>query len=304
MQEITIVTAFFDIGRENWQGFKRDNNKYVEYFKFWARMRNKIVIYTDKDTAQQVVQIRDSFGLADRTKVVVIDDIIALDSEVYLCMEKVLSNEQTIKFRNKPSNPESYNALYNYVVYLKPYFVADAVNRGLVSGMIAWVDFGYNHGGSFYLNPLDFDFLWQYDFSSKIHVFAVDPLDDTPVFEIVRSMKTYIAGGVIIAQDELWKVLAALFRESLFNLASCGMVDDDQTLLIMAYRVRSEIFEIHPIEDFFCPFKDFGGSHLTSVRLRKSKKTRKIAKRFLLDREYLQAIKYYLKYVMQKIQSV
>lgn len=303
MQEITIVTAFFDIGRKNWQGFERDNNKYIEYFKFWARMRNRIVIYTNKDTAQQIVQIRDSFGLADRTKVVVIDDITTLDAEVYHCMEKVLSNDQAIKFRDKPSNPESYNALYNYVVYLKPYFVADAVKSGLASGLIAWMDFGYNHGGSFYINPMDFDYLWQYDFSPKIHIFAVDPLDDTPVFEIVRSMKTYIAGGVIIAPAELWQVLASLFRESLFNLANCGMMDDDQTLLIMGYRKHPEHFEIHLIEDFFCPLQDFGGAHLKSVSLRQSKKTRKIARRFLLDGEYLQALKCYLKYFMQKIQS-
>jgi len=304
MQEITIVTAFFDIGRENWQGFKRDNGKYVEYFKFWARMRNKIVVYTDQETARQVVSIRNSFGLADRTQIVVIDDITLLDSEVYQCMEKVLSNDLAIKFRDKPGNPESYNSLYNYVMYLKPYFIADAVNRGLADGMIAWMDFGYNHGGSFYTNPLDFDFLWQYDFSHKIHVFAVDPLDDTPVFEIVRRMKTYVAGGIIIAPAELWQVLVSFFREALFNLASCGMMDDDQTLLIMAYREHPEYFEIHSIEDFFCPIKDFGGYHLTSVQLKQSKQTRKIARRFLHNGEYPQALKCYFKYVMQKIQSI
>ena len=33
MSEITIVTAFFDIGRKNMEGFKRDNQTYFDYFR-------------------------------------------------------------------------------------------------------------------------------------------------------------------------------------------------------------------------------------------------------------------------------
>ena len=32
--KITIVTAFFPLKRENWKGFERPNNKYLEYFEF------------------------------------------------------------------------------------------------------------------------------------------------------------------------------------------------------------------------------------------------------------------------------
>lgn len=305
MEEITIVTAFFDIGREKWRGFERDNNKYVEYFKFWARMKNKVVVYTDKETAQQVLQIRESFGLKSRTQVVVIDDITTLDIEAYQSIEKVLSKELAVKFRDQPHCPESHNALYDYIVYLKPYFIVDAVKKGLADGMIAWMDFGYNHGGKFYTNPLEFDYLWQYDFSSKIHIFAIDKIDDMPVFEIVRTMKTYIAGGIIVAPAELWGALLTLVRKALFNLASCGMMDDEQTLLVMAYREQPEIFEIHPVEDFLCPLKAFGGAHLTSVkvRLKQSKKSRYTAKQLWRSGDYRQALQWYLKYLIEKMRS-
>lgn len=303
MAEITVVTAFFDIGREKWTGFERDNSKYVEYFKFWARMKNKLIVYTDRKTAQQVLQIRDEFGLHDRTQTVIIEDIMAIDPEAYQRMEKVSSNELTIKFRTRPTHPESYNALYNYVVYLKPYFVTDAVKRGLADGMIAWMDFGYNHGGEYYTNPLDFDFLWEYDFSPKIHLFSVAELDDMPVFEIIRTMKTYISGGIIIAPDELWKTLQELFQQAVFNLASCGLMDDDQTLLVMAYREQPDIFELHSIENFFCVIRDFGGSHLTAVRLKQYKKSKKTAKKHWKDGRYRQALQWYWKYAIEKLQS-
>ena len=33
--------------------------------------------------------------------------------------------------------------------------------------MVAWIDFGYNHGGEYYINPEDFNFEWKYNFSNK-----------------------------------------------------------------------------------------------------------------------------------------
>ena len=42
MSDITIVTAYFDIGRGNWNNSERGNNKYINYFKFWARIKNFI----------------------------------------------------------------------------------------------------------------------------------------------------------------------------------------------------------------------------------------------------------------------
>ena len=32
MNKISIVTAFFDIGRKNWKGFERDNSTYANHF--------------------------------------------------------------------------------------------------------------------------------------------------------------------------------------------------------------------------------------------------------------------------------
>jgi len=303
VEEMTIVTAFFDVGRAKWPGFGRDSSKYVEYFKFWARMKNTIVVYTDRNTAEQVLDIRGSFGLKARTFTVIAEDISTFDHDVYRSIENALSHELAIKFRKKPTCPECYNALYDYLMYLKPHFVADAVQKGLADGMIAWMDFGYNHGGEFFTNPMDFDFLWKYDFSPKIHIFAINPLENTPIFEVVRTMKTYVAGGLIAAPAELWETLRLLFRKAILGLASCGLMDDDQTLLIMAYRERPELFEIHSIDDFYFPLKNCGGSHLASVPLKQSRKSRKTAQKCWKAGEFHQALKWYLKYAAEKMQS-
>lgn len=302
MSELTIVTAFFDIGREKWTGFERDNSKYVEFFKFWARMKNRVVVYTDSQTARQVEEIRASFGLQDRTHVICVDDVTTVAPDVYQALSRVMANEASVKFRRKPTYPESCNPLYNYVMYLKAHLITDAIQRGLAQGMVAWMDFGYNHGGAFYNKPEEFDFVWSYDFSPKIHVFAVEPLDDTPVFEIVRDMKIYFAGGIIVAPDSLWPKLLEMVRHALFSLLECGLADDDQTLLIMAYRAEPELFEVHAIEDFFCPLRDCGAGHL-SFQFRQSKRTRLAARKLWQEGEYCQSIRGYLRYGVEKMQS-
>lgn len=269
MAEITIVTALFDVGRKKWTDFERDTETYLEYFKFWARLRNKVIIYTDRITGEKVLKIREEFGLQDRTKVIVIDCIEECDPDIYQRMEKTIANKRTVNYRKYPKNPESYSAKYNYIMLLKSWFVKNAVENGYADGMIAWLDFGYNHGGETYTNSNEFDYLWEYDFSNKIHLFLMTSLDDTPIFEIVYNMDVYFSGGVIVASADKWGDLWSMVRNSMYCLTQCGFVDDDQTLMLMAYREHPEVFEIHYIEDWFLPLKIFGGNHLTVKKKKK-----------------------------------
>jgi protein YibB len=302
MSEITIVTAFFDIGRENWKGFERDNNKYVDYFKFWSRIKNKLVVYTDEVTAEKVWRIREEFGLKNRTEVIVVDNISLLDEEIFTSIQRVVSDKTFTSFRERPENPESHSAQYNYITYLKPYFIADAVKKGYADGMIAWMDFGYNHGGEACTNSSEFDFLWDYNFSSKIHIFTTEEIDNMPVFDIVRKMRVYISGGIIVAPDLLWQKLAELFRKSVLHLTHCGLADADQTLLVMSYREIPELFEVHPIADWFMVLKEFGGEHLTLKKVKPLyKKYKRESKKYWQKKQYKEALNWYLKYATAKI---
>ena len=303
MSEITIVSGFFDIGRGDMTGFQRSNQKYVEYFRFWARMRNKLVVYTDKATAEQVLKIRDSFHLKDRTRIIIIDDVYKLEPELFKQIRAVTDNKEAVNFRTCPQNPESWNPQYNYVTCLKPYFVADAVKNGYVDGMVAWVDFGYNHGGQTCIHAEEFDFLWCYDFAPKIHLFAMEPMDDMPVFEIVRTMRAYIAGAIMVAPALLWQEFADLYKQSVLHLTHCGFADDDQTVSVMAYRENPDLFEIHPVDDWFIALKEVGGEHLTRASKIQYKESKKQSQALWQVGNYTQALKWYGKYAREKLQT-
>ena len=136
---ITIVTAFFDIGRKDFKGKARTNLKYAEFFKFWARIKNNIVVYTDKTMAAEVKKIRSDFNLLEKTKIVVIDDFRQIAPGTLERFEKINKTSDFINYRYMDNSADN-NPLYNYVMLLKSWCVSDAVAKGYAKGMIAWLD--------------------------------------------------------------------------------------------------------------------------------------------------------------------
>lgn len=61
--ELTIVTAYFDIGRESFKGYERGNSKYINYFRFWARMKNNLIVYTSLEFKNEIEEIRKKFWI-------------------------------------------------------------------------------------------------------------------------------------------------------------------------------------------------------------------------------------------------
>ena len=50
----------------------------------------------------------------------------------------------------------SNQALYDYIMLLKYWFLCDAVERLKFDGTVAWIDFGFNHGNECYIDSNDF----------------------------------------------------------------------------------------------------------------------------------------------------
>ena len=47
MNDITIVTAFYDIGREDWEYYTRKTSYYFECFERLCQLKNKIVVFSE-----------------------------------------------------------------------------------------------------------------------------------------------------------------------------------------------------------------------------------------------------------------
>lgn len=244
MNKITIVSAFFNINRANWEGFGRNKEQYFQYFTQWGKIENDLVVYVEDKILKERIELLRKDVLS-KTTVILIEDIKKIDFLLYKSIENITSNQIHRRFRTKPNNPEVWNADYDYVMLMKMWCVNHAVEHGYVSGMVAWVDFGYLHGEVNLLEKAGGNFSWDYEFPEKINIFSVQPLDSKPIFDIVKNMDTYIMGTILVAPDNKWNYFWNEMRNNMIALNRCGLVDDDQTVILMCYRNNPEEFYIH-----------------------------------------------------------
>jgi protein YibB len=262
MNDITIVTAFFDIGRGDWTPDKglphylqRTTQTYLERFGHMAKLENPMVIYTSKDLEKEIKFLRQN----RQTEVLVVD----FPNSFKPLREMVTKIQKDPEYQAKINpmqvrNPEYWNADYVVVNALKSTFVSKAIELGLVkTDLAAWLDFGYCRDEST-LNGVQ---KWSYPFNKdKIHFFNIkDWKEGTIIQDVIANNDVHITGPCIVAGKELWPKLEHLIYHSVNELVKNNLIDDDQTMLLMAYLFQPELFELHKVSsaDWFIVFKDY-----------------------------------------------
>ena len=261
MSDITIVTAFFDIGRSDWsveKGYphylKRTTETYLDRFAILAKLDNPMVIYTSPDLEYKIKQLR-----GDRKTTIF---TIEFDNFYVDLRKKIGDIQKSPLFRNQIDpkqliNPEYWNPDYVLINTLKSTFVRMAFQEEVINTeLAAWMDFGYCRNVET-LNGLT---EWKYNFdSNKIHVFSLREMTNINVMNNLIFNKVYITGPCIVSGKEKWIELEDLIFKNLHILMDQGFVDDDQGLLTMSYLTDPDLFDIHMIKDseWFIAFKEY-----------------------------------------------
>jgi len=262
MNDITIVTAFFDIGRGDWSPDKglphylqRTTKTYLERFSHMAKLENPMVVYTSKDMIDEIKFLRQ-----DRKT-----DILTLDfpNSFEGLRNEIKRVQSSAEFQSKihPSqikNPEYWNADYVLVNTLKASFVNKALQSDLIkTDLIAWLDFGYCREKDTLAGVKK----WKYSFDKeKIHFFNIkDFVEGSFIQDIIANNDVHITGPCIVASKKMWPALESLVHHSVGELLKNDLIDDDQTLLLMSYLQAPELFELHRVseQDWFIAFKDY-----------------------------------------------
>ena len=259
MNDITIVTAFFDIGRGDWTPDKglphylqRTTDTYFDRFAEMAKLENEMVVYTSTEFVERVKELR-----GDRTTEIITIDFKNSFDEL---KKRVSEIQKDPKFQEMihPSqvrNPEYWNADYVVVNLLKSSFVSRAIGMNLThNDLVAWIDFGYCK------EPVNVT-KWQYPFNKeKIHFFTIkDWIEGTYIQDIISTNDVHVTGPCIVAGKDIWPYLEGLVHHNLQELFKNNLVDDDQTLLLMSYLAKPDLFELHRVspDNWFIIFKDY-----------------------------------------------
>ena len=260
MNDITIVTAFFDIGRGDWSPDKglphylqRTTQTYLERFGHMAKLENDMVVYTSKEFVDDIKFLRQ-----DRPTT-----ILTLDfpNSFKVLREQITRVQKDPDYQAKINpmqvkNPEYWNADYVLINTLKSSFVNRALPQ-INTELVAWLDFGYCRDEST-LNGVEH---WQYPFDEdKIHFFNIKEWEEgTFIQDVIFNNDVHITGPCIVASKTMWPTLEGLVHHSVDELLKNDLIDDDQTLLLMSYLQKPESFELHPVsnQDWFIVFRDY-----------------------------------------------
>jgi protein YibB len=280
--DVTIVTAFFDIGRGDWREsaakasrFRRTVDDYFAMFARLAKLKNQMIVFTEPRLAARALELRRAHGLEDRTTIVAIGDLF--ESDLVLPVKAAVERRMSDLFRQwvtRPESPEYRESRYVLVNALKSAFVCAALDLELVEApQVAWIDFGYCRDDQ----RFDPATPWRFDAGGKINLFHILALDEAPITRIVRFGSVYFQGCHIVGPATAWPALAAEMSFSLAALLSCDLVDDDQTLLLMAWRRSPQTYRIHAVDsqDWFVVLRRFrSGAPIEPARLRPGPRVR------------------------------
>ena len=248
-KEIVIVTAFFDIHREGFEVYQRSADQYFEYFRFWARLQNRVIVYCQQNNYDKIYRVREEFGLADKTEIIVVDDIYQIEPEIYRHMCEV-SGKESFRSSRYFDVALSNRADYDYVMLLKYWCMFDASKRIQEDVFFVWLDFGFNHGGKLYTNPEDFAFKWEHDFDDAITVFCLSDPDEMTGIESLLFQKDCIIGTYFVLPKHMIKEFWEKMRTAMCSLLSLDCIDDDQHLLLMVYKLHRDWFKVI-VSDWF-----------------------------------------------------
>ena len=258
--DITIVTAFFDIGRGTWtpdRGFPhylyRTTDTYFERFSHLAKLENEMFVFTSSDLIERVADLR-----GDRPTTIFEFDLKNEATDLRDHIDLVYATPDYINLINprERKNPEYWSTDYVIINLFKSVFARMASVQAK-NDMIAWLDFGYCRSAETLYGVKH----WRYPFSpDKIHLFNLkDYQSGTTIHDMIANNDVHITGPCIVASKEKWRRLEFLVMEGVRELLKNFLIDDDQLFLLLSYLAEPDSFELHRVDtdDWFTVFKNF-----------------------------------------------
>ncbi|MFB6349605.1 WlaTC/HtrL family glycosyltransferase [Moraxella sp. ZJ142] len=265
MDNITIVTAFFDIGRgnistDNYPAYlNRSTDTYFEYFSNLAQLENEMIIFTSQEYKQKILDIRKN-----KPTTVVEFDFKHRFQSMRTAISKIQNNPDFISRINpqQRNNIEYWSADYVMINNMKTFFVNQAICKNLVSNdQVAWVDFGYVRDKEI-LNNVKF---WKYQFDKeKVNLFSINKHMQTidtfqQVTDFIFNNQVFIIGGCIVATKKKWREFIQVLSFCQKYLIKKNIIDDDQGLYVMCLYQKPELFKINYLgkKQWFALFRKY-----------------------------------------------
>jgi hypothetical protein len=269
MEDITIVTAFFDIGRGFWTNpCKRTTKFYIQSFLNYLDYPYKMVCYVDDRCIDYVLEHYCRSSHINKTFIPI--NVKWLENNIHSWKQlhrdqeimkspryrEYIDHRKNIMYPNgAPPDfkhkyfPENEVPEYNAINHAKIDFIMNAIQNGYIDSPITcWCDFGYfgtqhqNIKTTFPTNILD-----KNKFSpDRITFFlrkSIVEQDTDPLYMLVCTPDIF-TGTFWGGPTELMAQLQMLYHDSVEDLYSVDISDDDQHIYLRCCLKNSDLFDL------------------------------------------------------------
>lgn len=258
-QEISIVTAFFDIGRNFWTKHVRTTDKYLAYFANLAKLDNEMIIFTTIEYQETILSLRENRP----TKIIIFD--FANNFIDYRNSVAIIQSSESFKNKINPlmsNNPEYTSADYVVLNNVKSFFVLKAIQEEYISNdMVAWIDFGCCRDNK----TLQGIQKWEYTFDKdKMNLFSVNYdyhnlMTEDDVLNCIYNNWVTLIGTYSVATKNIWGKYNQLMTQTQHQLLDNNIIDDDQGVMLMCWFKNKDFFKINYLgyNQWFSMFQKF-----------------------------------------------
>ncbi len=276
MNNLTIVTALFDLGRDKLpEGFRRDFSHYIECFEKFlvATKAYPLIVYLEKENEEVVWRHRDR----ENTRVV----IKTLD---YLRSFPFYNQVQQIRNRPEwvgqsgwmPDSPQAKLELYNPLVMSKQFMLNDATLFGYFdTKYYLWMDAGLSNTVNLQ-QYIDADFgrritphmnkmlylCFPYDGDVEVHGFTKGPMD-----RFAGEKTKYVArGGVFGGSKDIINRMNDKYYSTLNDTINAGFMGTEESIFTILTYKHKDMCNVRMIESNGLVYKFFENIRNQPVR--------------------------------------
>ena len=268
--EITLVTAFFDIGRDKWPNcdFKRTTEFYIDSFLTYLNYPYKMVCYIDEKHIEKVLTVYQKSPYQNKHFIPINREWLDTNIHAWSNVEKdrqILSNPQFIQFLSKrldimyPNGipetgvrdflcPENIYPEYNVINHSKIDFIMHAIKNGLINTYFTgWSDFGYfstyhSDGSPLPSGTIDTENLDRNQITICLRREIVEQ-DKDMMFTLLTAYELFI-GAFYAGPTNIMEYFQSLYHHCTDEMYENYVSDDDQHVYIRCHMKNPLLFDL------------------------------------------------------------
>lgn len=252
---LCLVSAFLDIGRQDWSAFRRSLQQYFYNFLPYTKIPHEMILFMDDQhlsTVQHLCQDAKHIRIIPINREWMGKHIYAY---AQLPREKEIMESKNFQsmVQHRLHHPECSQPEYNIMQHAKIDFVMHVIaNKMAEADYYAWTDFGYFQDPS-RISEAGLD-VNKFELK-KINFQGIHPLtkQDKSIGYTLTQAPERIGGFFYLGRPDLLARYQELYHQVCQEFHRLGIVDDDQHIMIQCVFREPSLFHVATL----------GGWHLT-----------------------------------------